>query len=300
MMKNSTLIYLLALLLAAPAMHAQKPILVLEDSILIGNYLYPGFNVTIPEANFDNTLKNWVKLQETGTKSKVQTEDGEMTIFGAIIKQVSSAPVNIYSRLMNEDTLSRLLVTIELKKDQYIEPAAGDIKLTAAKDYLKDFAKSEYIEVIKGQLEAEEKKLNDLEKELGNLESDKVRTEKKAKTNRTTITDEQDKLVVINNELSQLSNEIMKKNTEMIAMPVGAGRDAASAQVKELENRRRKLQKEINQCENNIKKAKSDIDQADRAIPVNEKEQAAMRTKIDEQQAVVQTFVDKLNTVKLY
>ncbi len=104
MMKNSTLIYLLALMLAAPAMHAQKPILVLEDSILIGNYLYPGFNVTIPEANFENTLKNWVKLQETGTKSKVQTEDGEMTIFGAIIKQVSSAPVNIYSRLLNEDT----------------------------------------------------------------------------------------------------------------------------------------------------------------------------------------------------
>jgi len=300
MMKNSAIIYLLALMLTAPAMHAQKPILVLEDSILIGNYLYPGFNVTIPEANFENTLKNWIKLQETGTKSKVQTENGEMTIFGAIIKQVSSAPVNIYSQLRNEDSLSRLMVIIELKKNQYVDPTSGDIQITAAKEYLKEFAKSEYIEVIKGQLEAEEKKLNDLDKELGSLESNKVRTEKKAKTNRTTITDEQDKLVVRHNELSQLSNEIMRKNTEMIAMPVGAGRDAASAQVKELEKRRKKLQKEINQSENRIKKAKSDIDQADRAIPVNEKEQSAMRTKIDEQRAVVQTYVDKLNAVKLY
>lgn len=299
-MKNSTLILFLAIMTAAPALFAQKPIIVLDDSISIGNYLYPGFNVTIPEANFDNTLKNWVKLQETGTKSKVQTENGEMTIFGAVIKQVSAAPVNIYSRLMNEDTLSRLLVIIELKKNQYVEPASGDIQLSAARNYLKEFAKAEYIEVIKGQLDAEEKILRDLEKQLGSLENNKARTEKNAKTNRTTIADEQDKLAVRHTELSQLSNEIMAKNTEMLAMPVGAGRDAASDQVKELEKRRKKLQKEINQSEKRIKKAKSDIDQADRAIPVNEKEQAEMRTKIDAQQAVVQTFADKLNTVKLY
>jgi hypothetical protein len=86
-MKNPTLILLLVLMLMAPSIEAQKPVKVLEDSILIGNYLYPGFNVTIPEANFENTLKNWIKLQETGSKSKVQTENGEMTIFGANIKQ---------------------------------------------------------------------------------------------------------------------------------------------------------------------------------------------------------------------
>jgi len=299
-MKNSTLILLLALLAAAPAMHAQKPVIVLEDSIFIGNYLYPGFNVTIPEANFDNALKNWIKLQETGTKSKVQTENGEMTIFGALIKEVSAAPVNIYSRLMNEDSLSRLLVIIELKKNQYVEPASGDIQLTSAKNYLKEFAKSEYIEVIKLQLDAEEKILHDLEKELGSLENSKARSVKTAKTKRTTITDEQEKLLVKNNELGLLSSEIMKKNTEMIAMPVGAGRDAMAVQVKELEKRRKKLQREINKGENRINKARSDIDQADRSIPKNEEEQNAMKVKIDAQQAVVQTYVDKLNTVKLY
>ncbi|MRR19462.1 hypothetical protein EG827_04650 [bacterium] len=299
-MKNSTLILLLALLAAAPAMHAQKPVIVLEDSIFIGNYLYPGFNVTIPEANFDNALKNWIKLQETGTKSKVQTENGEMTIFGALIKEVSAAPVNIYSRLMNEDSLSRLLVIIELKKNQYVEPASGDIQLTSAKNYLKEFAKSEYIEVIKLQLDAEEKILHDLEKELGSLENSKARSVKTAKTKRTTITDEQEKLLVKNNELGLLSSEIMKKNTEMIAMPVGAGRDAMAVQVKELEKRRKKLQREINKGENRINKARSDIDQADRSIPENEEEQNAMKVKIDAQQAVVQTYVDKLNTVKLY
>jgi len=300
MMKNSTLVILLAILMATTALNAQKPIKVLEDSIPVGNYLYPGFNITIPEANFENTLKNWVKLQESGTKSKVQTENGEMTIFGAIIKQVSPAPVNIYSRLLNEDTLSRLLVTIELKKDLYIEPASGDIQLTAARDYLKDFAKSQYMDVIKEQLAAEEKILRDMNKELGGLENSKSRTQKTARNKRNVVNDEQDKLLVKHNELSMLSNEIIYKNNEMIAMPVGAGRDAMSAQIKELEKRRKKLQREISKGESKINKARSDINQADNSIPRNEQEQGNVRARIDAQQLVVQSYIDKLNTVKLY
>lgn len=299
-MKKSTLIIVLAVFAATTAMNAQKPIKVLEDSIQIGDYLYPGFNVTIPEANFDNTLKNWIKLQETGTKSKVQTENGEMTIFGASIRQVSPAPVNIYSRLMNEDTLSRLLVTIELKKDLYIEPASGDIQLTAARDYLKEFAKSQYIDVIKEQLAAEEKILRDMNKELGSLKNSRARTQKTAKNKRNTVNDEQDKLLVRHNELSLLSNEIIYRNNEMMSMPVGAGRDALSDQIKELEKRRKKLQKEISRSENKINKARSDINQADNSIPRNENEQAAVKARIDAQQFVVQTYIDKLNTVKLY
>lgn len=299
-MKRSLLYLCIALLASAPGLNGQKPIKVLEDSVQFGNYLYPGFNVTIPEANYDKILKNWIKAQESGTKSKVQTENGEMTIFGAIIKEVSSAPVNIYSRLMNEDTLSRLMVSIELKKDQYVEAAVGDIQLTSARNYLKEFAKDQYIDFIKGELAAEEKILRDLKQELGSLENSKERTQKTAKNKRNTVNDEQEKLLVKHNELSLLSNEIIGKNNEMMAMPVGAGRDAMAAQIKELEKRRKQLQKEIGKSESRIRKAKSDIDQADRAIPRNESEQNVMKSKIDAQQAVVQKFIDKLNTVKLY
>ena len=299
-MKHPYLILCLVLLVAAPGLHGQKPIKVLEDSVQFGNYLYPGFNVTIPEAGFDNVLKNWIKLQETGTKSKVQTENGEMTIFGAIVKEISPAPVNIYSRLMNEDTVSRLIVSIELKKDQYVESALGDLQLTSARNYLKEFAKSQYIDFIKDELAAEEKILRDLNKDLGGLESSKTRTQRTARKQRNTVNDEQEKLLVKHNELSLLSNETINKNNEMIAMPVGAGRDAMATQIKELEKRRKKLQKDISKGERKINKARSAIDQADRSIPRNENEQSVMKSKIDAQQAVVQHFIDKLNTVRRY
>lgn len=299
-MKRSCVLLSLLLLMAAPGLRGQKPIKVFEDSVQFGNYLYPGFNVTIPEADFDRSLKNWIKVQETGTKSKVQTENGEMTIFGALVKQITPAPVNIYSRLMNEDTLSRLLVAIELKKDQYIEPAAGDIQLTSAKNFLKEFAKDQYIDFIKDELAVEEKKLRDLRQELGGLESSKARSQKTARKKRNTVNDEQEKLLVKNNELSLLANEIIVKNNEMMAMEVGPGRDAVSDQIRELEKRRKSLQREISKGENRIRKAKADIDQADRAIPRNEDEQKEMKARIDAQQAVVQKYIDKLNTVKLY
>lgn len=83
-------------------------------------------------------------------------------------------------------------------------------------------------------------------------------------------------------------------------MPVGPGRDAMSSQIRELEKRRKSLQREISKGESRIRKAKSDIDQADRAIPRNEDEQDAIKARIEAQQAVVQKYVDKLNTVRLY
>jgi hypothetical protein len=299
-MKRRILVISIVLLAAIPALNAQKPIKILEDSIPIGQYLYPGFNVTIPEADYDETLKNWIKLQEAGTKSKVLTESGEMTIFGAYIKEVSPTPVNIYSRLMNEDTLNRLFTCIELKRDQFVGPSSGDIQLTAARNYLKEFAKSQYIEFIKEELNAEEKKLRELNKDLGSLESSKARSQRTAKNKRNTVNDEQEKLQVKHNELSMLSNEIITKNNEMMDMPVGAGRDAMASQIKELEKRRKDLQREISKSENRIHKARSAINQADRSIPRNEDEQAVMKAKIDAQQAVVQKYIDKLNTVRLY
>ena len=299
-MKRHFFVTCLVMLVTITALNAQKPIKILEDSIRMGQYLIPGFDVTIPEADYDETLKNWVKLQETGTKSKVQTESGEMTIFGAYIKEVSPTPVNIYSRLMNEDTLSRLLACIELKKNQYVDASSGDIQLTAARNFLKEFAKSQYIEFIKEELADEEKKLRDLNKDLGSLESSKARSQRTAKNKRNTVNDEQEKLQVKNNELNLLSNEIMTKNNEMIEMPVGAGREAMASQVKDLEKRRKKLQKEISRAERKIQKARSAINQADRSIPRNENEQEVMKAKIDAQQAVVQKYIDKLNNVKLY
>ncbi|TFH49165.1 MAG: hypothetical protein E4G92_02335 [Bacteroidia bacterium] len=298
---NKTHIFpIIALLFASVFAYAQKPVIIAEDSFQIGNSMVPVLTVTIPEVDFDKTLKAWTKEQESGTKSKVITENGEMSIFGANKKEVSTTPVNIYSILQNQDTLQLLMVCFEPKKGEYIEPSSGDIQLTAARTYLKEFAKSQYIEFIKEEVAAEEKKLRGLENELNGLKKNESRTKKGSQKNKNVITNEQDKLIVKNNELNRLSNDIIEQNTILISMETGPGREAKSAEIKEMEKRKGKLQREMNKAENNIDKSKSQINQADRALPKNENEQDRMREKIEEQEAVVRRFMDKLNTVKNY
>jgi hypothetical protein len=281
-------------------LRAQKPITIMEDSLLVGKYKHPGISVTIPEANYDKTLKSWIKQIEAGTKSKVVTEDGLMTIFGAMLKKISPNPVNMYSKLINQDTLNKLMVCVELKKDEYLEPALGDAQMMAARDYLKEFAKEQYIEFIKDEVAAEEKKLKDLTGQLTSLENNYAKTQKKAGSSRSTVSSEQEKLALLNGELSQLSTDIDRENSAMIGMDTGPEKEAQATRVKELNKRKKQLQKDISKTESDIEKAELSIAEADEALPLNENEQAVMQQKIDEQTVVVQKFNDKLNTVKLY
>jgi hypothetical protein len=290
----------MVLMLPALTLRAQKPITIMEDSLLVGKYMHPGISVTIPEVNYEKTLKNWIKQIEAGTKSKVVTEDGMMTLFGAMLKKISPNPVNMYSKLVNQDTLNKLLVCIEIKKDEYLEPALGDAQMMVAKDYLKAFAKDQYIEFIKDEVAAEEKKLKDLTGQLSSLENDYSKTQKKAESSRTTISKEQETLATMNGQLSQLSTDINRENSVMIGMDTGPEKEAQAARIKEMNKTKKKLQKDISKAESNIKEAESSIAQADDAIPLNKNEQAVMQQKIDEQTVVVQKFNDKLNTVKLY
>jgi len=299
-MKNLYLIFCLALMLPALNLRAQKPITIMEDSLLVGKYMHPGISVTIPEANYEKTLKNWVKQMEAGTKSKVVTEDGMMTIFGAMQKKISPNPVNMYSKLINQDTLNLLMVCIELKKDEYLEPAIGDAQMMSARDYLKAFAKDQYIEFIKDEVAAEEKKLKDLNGQLSSLENSYSKTQKKAGSNRNAVSKEQENLAILNGQLSQLTTDIAKENSIMIGMETGPEKEAQAARIKELNKTRKNLQKDISKSESKIRKAESTISQADESIPLNKNEQFVIQQKIDEQTAVVQKFIDKLNTVKLY
>lgn len=299
-MKNLYLIFCLVFMLPALNLRAQKPITIMEDSLFVGKFLHPGISVTIPEANYEKTLKNWVKQMESGTKSKVVTEDGMMTIFGAMLKKISPNTVNIYSKLVNQDTLNKLLVCIELKKDEYLEPAIGDAQMMSARDFLKGFAKDQYIEFIKDEIAIEEKKLKDLTGQLSSLENSYSKTQKKAGSNRSAVSKEQESLAILNAQLSQMSTDIANENAYMISMETGPEKEAQAARIKELNKNKKKLQKEISKAESKIRKAESSIAQADESIPLNKNEQFVMQQKIDEQTAVVQKFIDKLNTVKLY
>jgi predicted nucleic acid-binding Zn-ribbon protein len=299
-MKLPKSLLLSALLTTAALSHAQKPIVVSEDSVSFGASKYPGFVITIPEVDYELVQKNWIRELQTGTKSKVVNENNELSIVGALIKDISENPLSVYSKVQEQDSLVKMQVSIQLKMDQYIGGSPGDPLIITAKSYLKDFAKEQYVNLVEEEVKAEEKKLKDLKNELDGLKNNKSRMEKTIETSNNTIKTEGENIATQNLELPKLNAELENQNTQLASMEAGAAKDEKTSYIKDLDKRIKKMENDIKSSENKIKKAKSDIEEAQSSIPKNVKEQETVATSIAQQEAVVQKYTNKLNTVKGY
>ena len=215
------LILSISLAFFGSAVKAQKPITVTEDSLSFGKESMPGLTVTIPEVSYEKTMKDWTKELQSGTRSKLVKEGNDMTIFGARIKDISPNPLNVYSVMTStNDSLIKLSVAFELKKDQYIERSTNETDLDKAKNYLKEFAKNEYLELAKNQSDAEDKKLRDLQRDLSSLEREKSRLQKSIESANTIIFNEKQNITLQQNELNAVSGEMVEQNKQL-ATPEG-------------------------------------------------------------------------------
>ncbi len=293
-------LFILFILISFVGIKGQKPIVVSEDSIMIGNGMLPGLSVYIPEVDYEKTLKSWTKLLQTGTKSQVVTENAEMTIFGAILKDVIESPVNVYSLLIDRDSALYLAAAFELKKDQYIERATGEAEVAKAKSLLFDFAKEQYLDLVSGEVKIEENKLRDLEKEIGSLERDQSGMEKSIRSSNRTIDNEREKLISLNSELTAITSSIADERILYTSMEEGTLKDEKNDFIKELEKKKKKLTRSIESSNKKISKADRTITKATNDIPRNDRIQGKYRDELAAQEAVVQKYVDKLNTIKGY
>lgn len=298
-MKSIRLIIIITLI-SCVGVNAQKPIIMSEDSIKIGNGMLPAISVLIPEVKYDKVLKNWTKLLETGTKSKLMSERGEMTILGANIKSITPNAINVYSVLSDRDSALYLAASFELKKDIFIDRSSGETELSKAKEVIFEFARQQYIDLASEELKVEENKLKDLEKELGSLERSQSGMEKSIRKNNRTIDNERDKSLDFNNQLTALTQTIADERIQFTTMDDGTLKDEKEKQLKNLEKQRKRLTKSIASCDKKISKAQGAIKKANSDIPRNERVQLKYNEEINAQQAVVQRYTNKLNTIKNY
>lgn len=269
---------------------SQQPILISEDSLEFAGSTMPGFKVLIPEATYDKTVKNWTKELESGTRSKIVEKNNEMSIFGARIKDVSDNPVNIYSTIHEGENTIELLTAIELERNNFITGSdAGN-----AKQFLFDFAKEQYMEVVDEQLSAEKSKLRDLEGDLNSLQRAQSRMETSSKNNTELIAEEEERLRNLTNEL-----EYLTAGNDSGEVVVGMGASNPD-DARDIEKQTKKIEREISSAEKKISRAEAEIEENSRAVPKNAEAQESARNKVTEQQAVVRSLEEKLDNIKDY
>ncbi len=298
-MKKSHVLFLM-ILMPLTVIKAQKPIVVVDDSLKVTKTMIPGFSVIIPETDYEVVLKNWIKLLQSGTKSKVINQNGEISIFGARTKDVKDQPVNVYSKLLNRDSVNYLTAAFEISKDVYIEKEATPEEYTRAKKFLREFAVNEYTSVVKEQLDAEDKKLKELEKELSSLENDLSRLQKSIESNKGNIISEKENITIQKSELGFVSANLGEQSRLLTSMADGPEKKEKEGFVKELEKRKKKAQNSIDTSEKRIKKAELEIENATALIPENELNQDKAREKVTSQEIIYQKFVEKYKKVKAY
>jgi len=291
---------LVLVVISFSGINGQKSITVVEDSLLVSKDLIPGLSVMIPEVNYEVVIKNWIKSLQANTKSKAVNKNGEVSIFGARTKNVTEEPFNVYSKLVNYDSLVYLAVAFELAKDQYIERESTPEAFTRAREFLHEFAKEEYVDLVKDQVDAEDKKLKELEKELSSLENGLSRLQRSIETSKNNIEDEEENIIIQKNELSVVSSSLVEQNSQLSTMAAGDEKKNKSDQIKELEKRKKKAGKAIKTSEKRISKAKAEIEKSTNAIPDNELNQGKLRELVIKQEINYQNYVNKLKKVRAY
>ena len=295
---KSYLYLIIGFLFSLSVAKAQKPVSLTEDSVKFGSRYFPGFWLTIPEAKPEIVKTNWIKTIQKGTKSKVSIDRNEMTLFGAIIRNVTDGSINIMSRIDNADSLILLFVSVETARDIYIGKTSEEYEKLSA--FLNKFGKDQYINIAKEQLSAEESKLKTLEKKLKSDRKNKLKFEKSIQSAKVNITQQNDKISGFNKELEILDISIDNASTLLSTMLDGDAKKSKKSELKDLQKKKKTLLKNINSAENSISKSDTSISDNTKNIEMNDDTQKEMTVKINKQKLSVARFQQKLKAIEAY
>lgn len=286
-----------ALFLGMAMANAQQTIEFTEGELEFGNSKCPGIWVNIPEADVVKVKKEWKKAIEKGTKSKAIETGDEITIFGAIMKDIITSPINIYSSVVGKDSTVMLFASVEFSRDQFAVPETREYENLMKG--LKQFSKDQYIGIVKDQLSAEEKKLKAMEKEIASLRKDQEKLEKGIESANTTISQETYKMATSQTKLGETDSSIEKQNNASETVD-DVNKKAFAKELRSLESQKKTLEREISSSETKIDKSKTLIEENTAAIPVNRTKQDELGFQINEQKMVVAKFAQKLSNIEAY
>jgi chromosome segregation ATPase len=278
--------------------HAQKPLTISYDSVKFGNTLCPGIWIDIPEVQLEKVRGEWKKAIEKGTKSKSLTTGNEITLFGAMIKEIYDSPVNVFSLLKSQDSLVKLFVSVEMKRDEFT--TSGSKEHEKLKAFAKQFAKDQYAKVAKDQLSEQESKLKNQEKELASMRKDKEKLEKDIQSANTSISQEEYKIATAKKEMAVTDGTLDAAGTELSTMADGDAKKAKQSEVKDLQKKKKEQMKNVSTSESKISKSKQTIADSENAITLNLAKQDEQINIINAQKIVVSRFAAKLKTIESY
>ena len=283
--------------------NAQQSIEVTNKMVTMSQGEQPAYIVEIPQADVDDVMENWTKIIRQNTKEKAMVTGHEISILGTRIEEIYLEPISIYSAIIKADSTLKLFAVFEIDSVLFNYEENSTIENekihSHIQHFMRDFAVNEYEYAVEEELEAEEKKLKELNKELAGLTGDNENMHKAVKENEQDIKNAEDaiKSYELDNERKQ--GEINSKK-EAIAGLSGQPelQDQAKDQLKDLEKEKKNIANKLEKEQKNIVKYQSNITEINRNIERNLELQEIKLQEINTQEDIVQAVKLKLGGIK--
>ena len=223
---------------------AQKYSEVSTETVTISKGQQPAYIINIPDADVDVVVKDWKKLIRQNTKSKVEESGGEISILGTQIEEIYHNPINIYSLIYKKDTVVRVVAAFEIDS-VFFDFKALESTIMNQKtqnqilNFMQKFALAQYNQVVAGEVEFEEDKLEQLNDDFKDLTKKNENLLKEIKSNEQKIKNSNDAIQTYESENTRLLTEIADKNAEASRLSGDDERQKkAKDELKSLEKKR--------------------------------------------------------------
>jgi hypothetical protein len=292
----------LALLIHLIPVRAQDKLQVTVKEIIgeMSKGTHTGFEMLIPEQTYKAIKNDLGKYLRKGSKSRTIEANGELYIRGAVIKNITHLPLNIYVK--NREVTDGIILTAWFTTDDetFYSETAHPLEAASIKKYLSDFGVQMHYEAVNEMKLYQERQLKKLENELEELQNEKNRSERKIKEAERDIESNKRSLETTGKLLAAKEEELLRQR-EVVSRIKGTGGDEeklAQSNLKKIERDKKNLEKEQESLNRKNDQNASDIDSEKRNISRNQNKQEEKQKEIDKQKEKVKDLVKKLETIK--
>jgi peptidoglycan hydrolase CwlO-like protein len=256
-----------------------------------------GYAVNITQAKKKNVENAWQKMLKDYNESKEKVEDqkGEIFITGAFIERLHHDPVNIYALITELDEGARVEAFFELDSVFVNSSNNKDASLVIT-NIMEEFAIDAFKSAVEDELEEEQKKLSNLEKDLEKLVKENEKMHKTIAMGESDITSLEVELdankQAYNPNYGKTVPVLDSEGNEIDRAP------APKAVVNIDPDTKKELDKEHKKLSKKKYKLESKIREAERDIPMNLQDQEAKKAEIEEQKKHVEKVMQKLESVE--
>jgi hypothetical protein len=261
---------------------------------------HTGFELFIPEQTYKSIKSDLSKYLRKGSKSKTEEASGELFIKGAIVRNITHHPLNIY--IKSRETSDGVILTAWFTPDDetFYSETAHPLEAASIKKYLRDFGTEMHYAAVNEIKKNHESKLKRTENELAELQKEKHRSEKKIKEAERDMENNKRSLETTSKLLVAREEELLRQR-ELVSKLTGTGGDEeklAKSNLKKMESEKRKLEKEQEALNRRNDKNSVTIENEKRNIESNLKKQNEKQNEIEKQKEKIKAVTGFLEKIK--